>query len=114
MFDLWRLSVKLHLGSLISRKEAEMKSEKNADFPLSFSGVRIVKLQQTNGSLEIWVEKDTPVGICPTCGMVSDKVNDIRYHSVIDRPVFAHNMTIWVKKRRFKCFNEDCSTKTFT
>ena len=33
-----------------------MNRENKADFALSLSGVRIVKLQQTNGSLEIWNE----------------------------------------------------------
>ena len=91
-----------------------MKTEKNTVSSLGLSGIRVFNIQKTDSSLEIWVEKNTLVGICPNCGVVSDKVNDTRYYQVIDRPMFHQTMAIWVRKRRFKCLNEDCGAKTFT
>ena len=91
-----------------------MKAEKGVVSSLGLSGIRINNIQETESSLEVWVEKDTPVGICPACGVMSDKVNDTRYHQVIDRPMFNQVTTIQVKKQRFKCLNEDCGIKTFT
>lgn len=91
-----------------------MKTEKNTVSSLGLSGIRVFNIQKTDSSLEIWVEKNTLVGICPNCGVVSGKVNDTRYYQVIDRPMFHQTMAIWVRKRRFKCLNEDCGAKTFT
>lgn len=91
-----------------------MKTEKYEVTTLGLSGIKIKNIQETNSSLEILVEKVTSLGICPDCGVLSDKVNDTRYHQVIDRPLFNQTMTIRVRKRRFKCLNEDCGTKTFT
>ena len=88
--------------------------EKQDVLSLGLSGIKIVNIQKTHSSLEILIENNTPVGICPNCGVVSDKVNDTRYHYVIDRPVFHQTIRIIAKKRRFKCLNEDCDTKTFT
>lgn len=82
--------------------------------PLGVKGVRVVAVEKAEGSLTMRLEVEVPFGVCPSCGVLSQKVNDRRVHGVKDCPVAGNGVKLEVVKRRFKCVNDLCSRVTFT
>lgn len=88
--------------------------ENGLSLPIGLRGVRVIGITESQSSLIIRVEKDIDFGVCPHCGILSQKVNDRRAHLVVDRPIFESGASLEVLKRRWKCINDFCSTVTFT
>lgn len=82
--------------------------------PLGIKGVRVIAVERAEGSLTMRVQRESPFGVCPRCGVLSQKVNDRRVHLVKDRPIFGSSVRLEVVKRRFKCINDLCCAATFT
>ena len=89
-------------------------SKNELPLPFGLKGIRVIGITESQGSLIIRVEKESNFGICPHCGILSQKVNDRYVHEVIDRPVLKPGMRLEVVKRRWKCINDFCSAVTFT
>ena len=85
-----------------------------SSLPLGLEGVRFIEIKESQGSLTIRVEKDVDFGVCPHCGVLTQKVNDRRIHPLIDQPVFEFEVKLEVQKRRWKCINDFCPCQTFT
>lgn len=83
-------------------------------FPFGLKRINVIAINQGERSLTIRVQKDLPFGVCHRCGTISQKVNDRHIHSVTDRPLDVPGLKLEVLKRRWKCLNTFCPTKTFT
>lgn len=77
-------------------------------------GVKVLDVQEHNSSLTILAQKDLDFGICPDCGIVSQKLKDKHIHPITDKPVFENGAKMSIVKRRWKCVNELCDVNTFT
>ena len=89
-------------------------SEPGIPSPFGLKGIDVLAVHQGNGSLTVRVQKALPFGLCPYCGTICQKVNDRHIHPVTDRPLERPGLKLEVLKRRWKCPNTFCSTKTFT
>lgn len=81
---------------------------------LLLNGVKIVDFKEINGTLEVFLEKDSPHAICPNCHTPSTSIKHYRYYKIIDKPIESIPLHTVVKKRRFFCNNSCCPTKSFT
>jgi len=82
--------------------------------PLGMKEVKVIDIEENDGSLTILLQKTLELGICPQCGTISQKVKDYHIHKVTDRPVFENGVVIQILKRRWKCLNDFCEINTFT
>lgn len=53
-------------------------------------------------------------GKCPVCEKHSNKIHDHYTRTISDLPVFQNKTTIFLKTRKFKCQNPQCSRKVFS
>ena len=56
-----------------------------------------------SGSMELRVEKTSPMEVCPRCATPSWSIYDRRWVKVRDSPVRAKRVTLSIRKRRFSC-----------
>jgi len=81
---------------------------------LGLKDVKIVNFKETDGTLEVFIEKESSNAICPNCHTPSTSIKHHRYYKIIDKPIESLPLQLVVKKRRFFCNNPCCLTKSFT
>ncbi len=79
-----------------------LKNVKKREVRLLTSGIRVV------------VERDRDYAVCPSCGVLSNKVYEHRKQLILDKPSKDKKVEIELNKRRFICSNKDCPSQTFT
>ena len=55
------------------------------------------------GLVELYVEKTSPMEVCPRCATPSWSTYDRRWARIKDAPVRAKRFTLWIRKRRLWC-----------
>jgi len=83
-------------------------------FILGLKDVNIKHSDEINGCWEIVLQSKLSFAICPTCKTPSSSVKDYREHRLIHKPTESIPVELFIIKRRFRCLNPACQTKTFT
>lgn len=67
--------------------------------------LRLLKVinPKSTGYLELWVEKTSPMEVCPRCATPSTATYDRRWAQVKDAPLRARRVHLMIRKRRFAC-----------
>lgn len=67
--------------------------------------LRLLKTVYAKGSgyTELWVEKTSPMEVCPRCATPSRSTYDRRWMRAKDSPLRSKRLTLWIHKRRFSC-----------
>lgn len=81
---------------------------------LGLKDVKITNFKETDGKLEVFLEKESSSAICPNCHTLSPSIKDHEYYWIIDKPIESIPIQLVIKKRRFFCDNPYCSKKSFT
>ena len=81
---------------------------------LGLKDVKIVSLNQVEGKLEVFLEKETSQSTCHNCHTPSTSIKDHDYCQIIDKPIESVPLKLILKKRRFFCNNPACPIKSFT
>ena len=58
---------------------------------------------KSTGAVQLWVEKTSPMEVCPRCATPSWATYDRRWTRVKDSPIRAKRCTLFIRKRRFAC-----------
>ncbi|WP_424140776.1 ISL3 family transposase [Roseomonas chloroacetimidivorans] len=53
-------------------------------------------------------------GVCPTCGLRSDRTHSLHRRRLLDLPSHGRSVELLVRARRFRCSTADCPRRTFT
>ncbi|HEX2274867.1 MAG TPA: ISL3 family transposase [Acidimicrobiales bacterium] len=77
-------------------------------------GFRVLALDEHDDSLNVLVELERPDAPCPGCGTFSSKVKQRPVVRLADAPAGGRKVRVYWRKRRLRCAEEFCSTKTFT
>lgn len=82
---------------------------------LDLEDVNIINIKENNGFLQVFLEKNSSSAVCPSCNTPSTTIKDIRIRQIIHRPILdSLPVQLFIKKKRFKCLNPSCKTKSFT
>ena len=80
---------------------------------LGLPGMRVLGVLEGDGELVVRVETTETIGWCPTCG-VRAQVQDRTIRSVRDLSCFGRAVRLDVRRRRWRCREPLCATKTWT
>ena len=69
---------------------------------------RVLKVEESQELIEVWVEKVTTHEACPDCGRFSNECHERRWDDVWDQPIWDKSVLLWIHKRRFECINLRC------
>ncbi len=81
---------------------------------LGIKELKIIAIKETNGKLEVFLEKETSSAICPKCLSLSTSIKDRKSYRIIDKPIDSVPIQLVIKKKCFFCYNLSCSKKSFT
>ena len=70
---------------------------------LDLQEVIIEKIVNKEKTTEIHISKPRKMSKCPKCHKLTDKVHDYRYQKVSDLSSFGKDVTLVIKKRRYRC-----------
>lgn len=84
-----------------------------AEAMLGLDGFRILEVTETGDELVITVETTTVIVGCGTCGARAE-AHDRRPVDIRDLACFGRPVRLRVLKRRWRCPDRDCETKTWT
>lgn len=70
---------------------------------LGLQGVKIRKVEQDEKNILIYVEIERAKHKCPCCSEQTDRVHDYRLQRVKDIPAFGKQVTLVLRKRRYRC-----------
>ena len=73
-----------------------------------------VELTTCPDSVRVVIEMVETQAACPACGVVSSRVKERPKRRIKDLPASGQQVDLWWRKRRLKCVEEGCSTKSFT
>ncbi len=84
------------------------------DLFVGLPDVRLLDLRSADGSSLVMTIETAPAVVgCPTCGSIAESKGRDRV-ALVDLPCFGRpTRTVWVK-RRFRCPDPDCETKSWT
>lgn len=70
---------------------------------LGLQEVMIKKVEEIDGKLFIYIEKERKMHTCPCCGEQTDHVHDYRLQPIKDAPCFGRPVMLMLNKRRYRC-----------
>ena len=70
---------------------------------LGLQEVMIKKVEEIDGKLFIYIEKERKPHTCPCCGEQTDRVHDYRLQPIKDAPCFGRPVVLKLNKRRYRC-----------
>ncbi|MFD2043410.1 transposase family protein, partial [Ornithinibacillus salinisoli] len=76
------------------------------DFIMNIPGLKdclVTKVEERDGSVEIYVEMERTTHVCPQCGEETQSIHDYRYQKVKHLKWFERMTQIWYKRRRYRC-----------
>ena len=88
-------------------------SEKRITQSLLLPDLKFIKESHTSKSRTFHCEKTSEFEVCPKCATPSSSIYDHRYVVPRDENLRGKLITLKIKKRRFRCKNEQCN-KVFT
>ena len=72
---------------------------------LGLQGVKITNIENNENNQIIYAEMERKKHNCICCGTATDTVHDYRTQRIKDIPAFGKNVTIILRKRRYRCPN---------
>ena len=81
---------------------------------VSLPGIRVSKIDHTDGKVIISVSVVRNRSPCPLCGHFSQSVHGSYSRTISDLPVFNNAVNLLLKVRKFKCYNAGCIQKVFS
>jgi transposase len=64
--------------------------------------------------LRVVIEMIETEAACPSCGVFSGRIKERPQRRIKDLPASGQQVQLWWRKRRLKCVEEGCRTKSFT
>lgn len=74
----------------------------------------VTAVEEPDGARHVLVETLTGEGACPGCGVLSWRVQARPISRVKDLPTGGGPVSVWVRKRRYRCAEAGCARRTFT
>jgi transposase len=65
-------------------------------------------------SVRVVIEVIETQAACPSCGVFSARIKERPLRRIKDLPASGQKVELWWRKRRLKCGEEGCGTKSFT
>ncbi len=78
---------------------------------LGLQGVKVTKVENSEEKIEIYAVLPRTKHHCIGCGAATDTVHDYRTQKVKDIPAFGKQVTLYLKKRRYRCLH--CGKRFF-
>ncbi len=78
------------------------------------AGFRVLAVAEHEGSVNVLVELERHDAACPGCGTFSARVKQRPVVALADAPIADRKVRVHWRKRRLRCDEDFCSTKTFT
>jgi transposase len=78
------------------------------------AGFRVLAVDEHDGSVNVLVELQRHEAPCPGCGTFSARVKQRPVVALADAPIAGRKVKVFWRKRRLRCDEEFCDTKTFT
>ncbi len=78
------------------------------------AGFRVLAVDEHGGSVNVLVELERGDAACPGCGTFSASVKQRPVVALADAPMAGRKVKVFWRKRRLRCQEEFCGTKTFT
>lgn len=78
---------------------------------LGLQGVKVNKINNNDNNIIIHAELERKEHKCPCCGNTTAKIHDYRSQEIKDIPAFGKQVTIILRKRRYRC--EHCGKRFF-
>lgn len=78
------------------------------------TGFRVLAVDEDGGSVNVLVELERAEAPCPGCGTFSARVKQRPVVALADAPSGGRKVKVFWHKRRLRCDEEFCDTKTFT
>src|SRR6516162_1445951 len=79
--------------------------------PFSLPGFVIQQITVLRSILTITACATRTTAVCPSCQHVSRRVHSYYTRSPLDLPVSGHIVQLVLRVRRFRCLNQNCSSK---
>ncbi len=77
-------------------------------------GFRVLAVDEHDGTVNVLVELEREEAPCPGCGTFSARVKQRPVVRLADTPAGGRKVRVFWRKRRLRCDEEFCPTKTFT
>ena len=78
-------------------------------------GFRVVDVSvEPDGGRRVLVETVAAEDGCPSCGVLSSRVHERALVRVADLPHGSVPLRLWVRKRRYRCVEDECERRSFT
>lgn len=74
--------------------------------------LQLIKAEQTNGIIHIYLESKTKSCVCPKCGQSTEEYHGTYVRHVQDLPILGKNVQLHIKAHEYKCTNTDCNAST--
>ena len=78
------------------------------------AGFRVLAVDEHDGDVNVMVELEREDAPCPGCGTFSASVKQRPVVRLADTPAGGRKVRVFWRKRRLRCNEEFCETKTFT
>lgn len=76
--------------------------------------LKILKYEEDNNIITIYVKRTNKSAICPCCGKKSININTKYYRSIKDLPIQDTKVILKLEAKTFFCNNKNCETNTFS
>ena len=77
-------------------------------------GFHVLAVDEHDGGVNVLVELEREEAPCPGCGTFSGSLKQRSVVALADAPAGGRKVRVFWRKRRLRCNEEFCSTKTFT
>lgn len=86
-----------------------------ASILFNLPGYRVLSVhREADGHRQVLVESEEAEGACPSCGVLTSRVQARPRQQVKDLPCGGEPVTVLVRKRRYVCTEDLCPRRTFT
>ena len=75
--------------------------------------LKVMDITDTSKKITIKLESQTKEGICPCCGVVSEKYHGTYIRKVQDLPMMGKAVTLQIKAYEYNCEESDCEVVSF-
>lgn len=74
--------------------------------------LQLIKAEQTNDIIHIYLKSKTKSCVCPKCGQSTEEYHGTYVRHVQDLPILGKNVQLHIKAHEYKCTNTDCNAST--
>lgn len=84
-----------------------------ASILLNLTDYRVITVPQAPVGRQVLVEPAATEAACPSCGVLTTRIQARPIHRVKDVPVGGTDLQVMVRKRRMACQETGCSRRSF-